>query len=652
MAEETATFALRIDADAEPAKESAAALEKFRSAIQRSQENVTAYRKSLSMLKGSSDEVADAKTKLKAALEAEKAAITKNNLEILKLGGSYDKLQKTNKKNVDTFAASKKAIQATGGPIKDLNDKLSSMRSILGEVKSGWGLFALGVVAGTTAVVAAAAAIAGLLTTFNDWILKNADALRNMQLLREAFSGSAKNATSWGHQIDWLSLRVATSKDKLNEMAIAVEKSLRGTRVSGQGMVDIWKSVAVASASMGEETGRALQGIAERGKLTGRFGIDFKAPGISELQGLGVTFQEISKQLAKDLGIGLDQAQIALRSHTVTMDAGAKALREVVEARFGELNASIEGITTKLKDNIRDWTQEIAQAGGPLEPLLASFKSLVDLTGLQSEHGQAMKRAVTEYATRFASFLSTNMPMFKEMAMTTLTLASWLIRAGAAVFGFLSHGPGLFLLKTTLVSIGAAVGVLAGVITLAAGAFALLVGGPIAAFSGMVVGIIAAVKAIAKIDWSSVGRSILEGLKRGILSGWTELKTAITGIGEGIKESFKSALGIGSPSRVFAEYGKMTSAGYVQGVERSQSTTQAATSSMVTTPREAQSSAPAAGPAGNFAINVEFNISGAGAERTAQLLQSGSVLDGISYAIRSALRSAGIPTGTPSSSGG
>ena len=43
MSEETATFALRIDADAEPAREAAAELEKFRSSIQRAQSSIGSY---------------------------------------------------------------------------------------------------------------------------------------------------------------------------------------------------------------------------------------------------------------------------------------------------------------------------------------------------------------------------------------------------------------------------------------------------------------------------------------------------------------------------------------------------------------------------------------------------------------------------------
>src|SRR5262249_6046379 len=151
---------------------------------------------------------------------------------------------------------------------------------------------------------------------------------------REAAAGNAKDATAWGHRIDWLSMKVSTSKDKLNELAVAIEKSLRGTRVSGAGMVDTFKAVATAGAAMGDDVGSALNQLLTRGKMTGTFGLNPQ-----ELIGTGLKFKTVAAQLAKDLNIGLDEASMALLTHRVRLDAGAKAVREVVEKQFGDINA-------------------------------------------------------------------------------------------------------------------------------------------------------------------------------------------------------------------------------------------------------------------------------------------------------------------------
>jgi hypothetical protein len=656
-AEETATFGLRIDADAEPVKEAAEALEKFRASIEKSQGRLADYRRSMSLLKGSSDDVTDAKAKLKAAIEAEKAAITKANLSILKLGGSYDKLNKAHKKSNEAFVASKKAVNTFGGPLKDVTGRFGEMKELLAGVTSATGLLAIASVAAVAGLALLVAGAGGLVAKFTEWLVTSGDALRNMRLMREAASGNAKNSTAWGHAIDWMSLKIATSKDELNALVVETEKSLRGTRVTGQGMVDTWAAVAQASAAMGKDVGSALNDIITRGKLMGRFGINFKAPGISELQGTGITFEQVSKQLAKNLNIGLDRAQKALLTHSVTIAAGAKAIRDVVEKQFANVNAekllSIDSLVTKFKDNLRDWTQDASQAGGALEPLLAAGKKLVDQFGLQTESGQRAKAAVREYAERLATSVEKNLPLMIEFVGKTIDFVAWMIRAAGAVYDFATSATGLLIIKATLFGIGVVVASLA-VIFLAIGA---AIGVVIAAGYGVGVALVAAwdgIKSLFDYDWAGLGQNIVDGLIGGIKTAWTATKNAVGGIADDIKNAFKDALGIHSPSAVFAGYGKMTGAGYAQGVEASQGTVANSVSNMVNVPE----SAGGAGSGGSGGANisgplVEINVSGGGnAEHTAAALRSQSLLDGLTHAVQTALRASGIPTGLAPASGG
>lgn len=668
MAEQTATFGLKIDSDAGPAKEAAAELEKFRAAIAKSQDAIASYRKSMSLLKGSSAEITDAKAKLKAAIAAEQAAITKNNLAVLKLGGSYDKLQKAHKKENEVLAAGKKALSATGGPLKDLSDRFETLKGILGEVSSGWGLLAVGAVGAVAAIIAITVATVAFTAKLTEWTVRSADALRNMQLMREAASGNAKDATAWGHQIDWLSLRVATSKDKLNELAVSTEKSFRGTRVSGQGMIDIWKSVAVAGAAMGDDVGRALQTILERGKMTGRLGIDFKAPGISELQGTGITFQQVAKQLAKDLNIGLNEAQAALVSHRVTMDAGARAIREVVEQRFADINAkkllSLDGIFTKLQDNVRDWAKDLTESGGALEPLLKGLKQIVDMTGLQTESGQKMKKVIGEYATAFTKAVTENLPLLKQLVGGALELGGWIVRVTRMVVAFGTSWAGIQAAKGILIAIAAVLGLL----VVALGAVGLAVWAVGEAFLGVWQtgeaigeGLYNAFAALAKLDWAAIGKAIIEGIKSGLFSAWESLKGAVANLAEDVKKAFSLHLKIGSPSKVFAEYGKMTGVGYAQGVNASSREAQAATVDMVAVEPPASEGSGAGGRASSAAsvtttiapqVSATFHIHAPDAHKAVEMIQSSSILDDLTHAVQTALRGISIPTGTAPAAGG
>lgn len=64
------------------------------------------------------------------------------------------------------------------------------------------------------------------------------------------------------------------------------------------------------------------------------------------------------------------------------------------------------------------------------------------------------------------------------------------------------------------------------------------------------------------------GRDIINGLTDGIKSLASEAWESVTGIGEGIKNKFKSFFGINSPSTLFAEYGLNITQGLTGGLEQ------------------------------------------------------------------------------------
>lgn len=673
-AEETATFALKIDAEQEPAKEAVESLERFRAAIEKSQVNVANYRKSMSLLKGSSDEVSDAKAKLKAAIEAEKQAITRDNLAILKLGGSFDKLQKAHKKANNEFVAGKKVVNAIGGPVKDVTEKIAGLKEILASTSGGFGLMAVAAVAAVAGLAVLAAGAVGLIAKFTQWLLVAGDMNRNLQLTREAFSGSAKDATAWGHQIDWTRIHVALTNEELNKLQNETEKTFRNTRISGQGMVDVWKAVALARGAGREDTAAKIQSILDRAKNLGRGGIAITAPGIDELQGTGLSRQKVAVQLAKDLHVSIGQANAALVRGLVTSDALARALKEASQVQFGALNESklrsIDGLTASLKDNVSNWTQELAKADGPLAPLLNDLKSLVDLTSLQSESGQSAKRAVTEYASRFSAFVHKNLPTLKAMAVRAIDLVVAILRGAAAVEKFAESSSGLFLIKATLIAIALVVGavVLAfAPLVIAAAAIA----GAFEAVGAALTGIKTAYDWLKGLDWKSIGDAIVHGIGEGIrgAAGW--LVDKIKGIARTIKNAFTGKDGIDahSPSRLFYGYGRGgVGLGFARGIEASEPMIRGASAGMVgaasapvtsgaVASAEDVGGAPSAagegaGPRVEISIKIENNVSGAEPAKLGAVLNSPSILDGVTHAIQTALRSAGIPTGSLSYSGG
>lgn len=76
------------------------------------------------------------------------------------------------------------------------------------------------------------------------------------------------------------------------------------------------------------------------------------------------------------------------------------------------------------------------------------------------------------------------------------------------------------------------------------------------------------VSAFTSIDWASLGTELINGVVNGIKSGATKIFNALKDIAKNALNSAKAALGIGSPSRLFAdEVGKWIPPGIAVGIE-------------------------------------------------------------------------------------
>jgi tape measure domain-containing protein len=117
--------------------------------------------------------------------------------------------------------------------------------------------------------------------------------------------------------------------------------------------------------------------------------------------------------------------------------------------------------------------------------------------------------------------------------------------------------------------------------------------------------------------WQGIGTSIVDGIVAGIRGAAGRVTEAVQGMASGAVNSAREFLGIRSPSRVFAELGDQTAAGFAVGVERGTGDAQGAVQSLVAPPAlgagGAGAGAPLAGRAGVFQIFVD----GAGREAAA-----------------------------------
>src|SRR5260221_299070 len=144
---------------------------------------------------------------------------------------------------------------------------------------------------------------------------------------------------------------VPKAKTALNDLAISLDKSTRGTFLQGQVLVDTYNAVAQAQAAAGDETANKVREVLERGKLTGLVGIN-----PMELIGSGIDFGDISSALAGQMHVSVQDAQNALLQGRVKLSDAAEAMRTAVEARFGKLNLakmlSLDVLEQKFHENL------------------------------------------------------------------------------------------------------------------------------------------------------------------------------------------------------------------------------------------------------------------------------------------------------------
>lgn len=616
MADKSTTYNIKVKAESN-AREAASSVDELRKQLATSQGTIKQYNDALRNLKGGTDAVKQAKERLKANIQAEKDKVSQSTMALLAHNASLKAVKPS------TDAASNSA---------------GEMKERLGELASGAGVAAAGVLAFTGAVVAGA----GALVT---WIFESSNALRTMGLFREAATGSAQNAAAFGHQIELLGSKVPQSRAELNQLSLDLSRAFNGTRVSGQAAVDTFNAVAQASAAMGDTAGRKIQEVIDRSKTFGRMGLS-----LFELQGTGVTFQDVAGQLAKDLHIGLAAAQQQLWMGRANVNDGAKALREVIERQFGGINArrmlDLNVLATKAKDTLVALTSDVdlSKLAGGVQDLFKEF-SAATVTG------KAMKSLITDFGNGVAKVFSAAGPFVKTFVQAFVVEMLRLELAVLKIANYIKEKFGVDItaaLGDTSIAIVLAKNVAFG-LAAALGAV-VVVGGAFVAVGFAIYGAVKGIqeifksahKAITENDWLKAGKDVITGLVAGLTSGKGLLDSAVNALGDNMKAIFKASLGIHSPSTVFAEYGRQTTEGYKRGVEGGSGGPQGALTKMAGPPPVSVKGVGGGGGPITINVNVEVHAEGRNAKEIASTLTGPNFKAQLTKAIEEMLIGSGL----------
>lgn len=643
------------------AADAAASVDELADRIARSKDAIREAATNMRNFSGKTAEMKAAKDQLKATIDKERAAINQSAMALQKQGKSYDKIAraKDELKKKDAEAAKtreadrvkaiadahKKALEARA----KYADKIAKERDLAKQAAAGNTELATSLVAGVAvAALAAAAAVAGLVVALAKWAIRGADAARSMQLVREASTISAVNARNLGMQVDALASKVPTSTEKLNELAASLARSGLG----GQTVVDTLNAVAQASAAIDDSAGAKMREIVERGKLTQRMFI-----GLRELQGTGLDFTDVAASLAEGMHVSVKKAQAALVSGRVKLEDGAKALRDAVEKKFGGINIrkmmSLEGLAETLKKKFAAMT-----SGIDLEPASRAMFKFLSVFDESTATGAVLKRAVTAFGQGMVSIIERGAPIAKEFIRGLIIGGLKLYIAYLQVKKAFNEAFGdselfknvdwlqvaLDAGQWTVTALAVGLGVLAAATVVAVAPFVWLgtqIYDVVEAGVKFTAWLLDIGTKLANLDWKKTGLEIIDGLISG-LSDPTRLVEAIKNLATKAKDSFKNAMGIHSPSTVFAEFGKHTTAGYAKGVESSKGDAEGAVAGMVAPPRVKGALGAGGGGGATITVNATIVLSGGEGKSASEQIQDPGFLAQLTKTFKEAAAAAGI----------
>lgn len=638
-------------------------IESFRDVITDANGEIKAMQGTLRQLRGTSDDVKAAKAQLTAKIDALKGSVSAASLALVKQGTSYDaaaakekKLLEQTKKleaekqkaaeaaKKDAEGLAKKKIDAlsgafskAGGPIGALKGKIEALKDTFGESSSASSILAVGVGALVAAVAAFTVAVAAGVVSLAKWVLTSADAARNANLLREAWSGTAENAGRLGDQVDLLASKVPTSKAALNELAISLMKN----KIGGQATVDALNAVGQASAALGDEAGNKLKDFITRARMVGRVQIN----PMEMLEGFGnLDFKDVAGALAKNMKISVVDASKALAQGRVKLGDGAKAIRDAVEKRFGDINLrkmmSFEVMAEKLREKLASLTKDVK-----LEPLLKPMSELGKLFDGTTVTGQMLKKLVTEFGNGAVKALTAAIPLaksfFQGMVIGSLTAYIAFLKLRNATKDIFDtktlqgiDGAKLAIEGGTLAAYGliAAVGVTAAVVGAAVAPFVLLA----AAMTLPQKAGAAIVEYFKSVDWMEIGTAIPSGILAGVKAGASFLLDGMQTMAKDTKNVFAKAIGFASPAKAFKPAGKGIPQGVEAGVEQGKPDLNQTVSQMVDIPR--------GGSGGGSGVEVHVHVHGGGpGPSAAQIVQQPSFQAALAKAVDDLLISFGLP---------
>lgn len=289
----------------------------------------------------------------------------------------------------------------------------------------------------------------------------------------------------------------------------------------------------------------------------------------SLIEGATSLLTGLMEALPEALAVVADVAPIVINT---LVPAIVELLPQIIETGMEIIVSLAQGLTDALPELIPAVTEAVIQIvetltnpdsiSSLIDAALAIMLALVD--GLMDAIPELIA-AVPEIISNLIETITENLPKIIEAGVQlTVAITDGLIQALPQLIGAIPE----------LVS-GIVQGIVENLPTIIAAAPEIIVAlctGLIGAVPDLVAVVPELINAIAdtlmEYDWGSIGRDIVEGIKKGISDMWQSLTSLAGTLLDSLVGSVESLLGIASPSKVFAGIGRYMAEGIGQGWER------------------------------------------------------------------------------------
>lgn len=543
------------------ARSIAAGMRNVKGDIEAANARVRSMVEQLKLLKRNKEGNATAIAALQKRLVGEKAALRS-------LSNELKSLTERQKKDREERARMRQELTSLPGPLgavargffslQDAVDApLGPLSLLVGGATAAIGIF----VALSTAVLATGVAMARFALASSDARRSELLQLEGLTTLRNAYGIAAGSATDLQRAIDRVADSSALSRTEVAGMA----QGLYRAHLRGQALRDALEGLSIAQAVQGDRGAQRFRALAVSAALAGR------------------SVSDLTARYRARLGPIADRMALALPRQ---MDR----LRESIASIFS-------GVRT--------------------EGLLRALHTIVSLFSASSVSGRALAQLVSVIFSPLFDSAERGAPTVRRFFL------GMIIGAQRVVIGFLrlrdAIGEPFRRIRDSLPDVDLLGVAIAGVTTLGYGLVgAMLVVSRIAgAFQALREGAQEAFKAMARVLGPQGATNLVDGFVGAVVAAIPGIGGVMAGFGRAAADGLRAALGIHSPSRVFAQLGSQVPRGFALGIERGSGDAAEAAAGMGTGSASAAAIGGAVRGAGSTSISfgdVHVHLASGGAD--------------------------------------